>query len=141
MKCLAFLSFTIATLIAPIQTQAADQSEEALAALRMFMERQAQVAQTLQNLADMRHQRLKAVADSLRAEPQNQQYPDTNCVPFTQNSDPEAEVRYLTSHPGARVCPGPNPDLAGQAGTVEKGMRDMAIANERLRCSMSGRIC
>ena len=59
MKRLAFLSFTIATLIAPIQVQA-----------------------------------------------------QTGCVTFPQNSNPEAEVRFLLSHPGARVCPGAthNPD-------------------------------
>jgi hypothetical protein len=53
MKRLAFLSFTIATLIAPIQVQA-----------------------------------------------------QTGCVTFPQKPNPEAEVRFLISHPGARVCPG-----------------------------------
>ena len=50
MKRLAFLSFTIATLIAPIQVQA-----------------------------------------------------QTGCVRFPQPPNPEAELRYLLSHPGARV--------------------------------------
>ena len=60
MKHLAFLSFTIAVLIAPIQVQA-------------------------------------------------QQYdPNLNCVRFPQIPNPDAEARYLLSHPGDRVCPGPN---------------------------------
>src|SRR5262245_34102053 len=52
MKRLAVLSFTIATLIAPIQVQA-----------------------------------------------------QTGCVTFPQPPNPEAELRYLLSHPAARVCP------------------------------------
>ena len=90
MKRLAFLSFTIATLIAPIQVQA-------------------------------------------------QQYP--GCVTFPQKPNPEAELRYLLSHPGTRVCPGPRPDLEAQRGAVEQGAVDIAIAKARLRCSMSGRVC
>ena len=93
MKRLAFLSFTIATLIAPIQVQA-------------------------------------------------QQYDHVmNCVRFPEIPNPEAEIRYMESHPNTRVCPGPHPDLAGQRGAVEKGATDLAIANQRLRCSMSGRVC
>ena len=37
-----------------------------------------------------------------------------NCVTFPQKPNPEAELRYLLSHPGARVCPSPHPNLAGQ---------------------------
>ena len=93
MKRLAFLSFTIATLIAPIQVQA-------------------------------------------------QQYdPAGNCVRFPQNPNPEAELQYLLSHPGTRVCPGLRPDLEAQRGAVEQGAVDIAIANARLRYSMSGRVC
>ena len=88
MKRLAFLSFTIAMLIAPIQVQA-----------------------------------------------------QSRCVTFPQNPDPEAELRYLLSHPGTRVCPGPRPDLAGQRRALEEGATDLAIANARLRCSMSGHVC
>lgn len=74
MKHLAFLSLTIATLIAPIQVQA-------------------------------------------------QQYDRArNCVRFPQIPNPEAETRYLISHPGVRVCPGANPDPVGQAETVGRGM-------------------
>ena len=74
MKRFAFLSFTIATLIAPIQVQA-------------------------------------------------QQYdPASNCVRFPQRPNPETETRYMLSHPGYRVCPGPNPNLTGQAETVQHGM-------------------
>ena len=88
MKRLAFLSFTIATLIAPIQVQA-----------------------------------------------------QTGCVRFPQPPNPEAELRYLLSHPSAVVCPSPQPDLPGQARILEEGARDRASANQRLRCSMSGRVC
>ena len=93
MKRFAFLSFSIAMLIAPIQVQA-------------------------------------------------QQYdPARNCVRFPQQPNPEAETRYLLSHPNIRVCPGPNPDLEGQRRVLEGGAMDSAIANARLRCSMSGRVC
>ena len=93
MKRLAFLSFAIATLIAPIQVQA-------------------------------------------------QQYdPAGNCVRFPQQPNPEAETRYLLSHPGIRVCPGPHPDLDAQREAVEQGARQRAIDNARLRCSMSGHVC
>jgi hypothetical protein len=92
MKRLAFLGFTIAALIAPIQVQA-------------------------------------------------QQYdPAGNCVRFPQQPNPEAETRYLLSHPNIRVCPS-NPDPEGQRRALEAGAMDRAIANARLRCSMSGRVC
>ena len=88
MKRLAFLSFTIATLIAPIQVQA-----------------------------------------------------QTGCVRFPQPPNPEAELRYLLSHPRAVACPSSQPDPAGTVRILEKGARDSAIANQRLRCSLSGRVC
>jgi hypothetical protein len=92
MKRLAFLGFTIAALIAPIQVQA-------------------------------------------------QQYdPAGNCVRFPQQPNPEAETRYLLSHPNIRVCPS-NPDPEGQRRALEAGAMERAIANARLRCSMSGRVC
>ena len=92
MKRLAFLSFTIAALIAPIQVQA-------------------------------------------------QQYdPAGNCVRFPQQPNPEAETRYLLSHPNIRVCPS-NPDPEGQRRALEAGAMERAIANARLRCSMSGHVC
>ena len=73
MKRLAFLSFTIATLIAPIQVHA-------------------------------------------------QQYdPAGNCVRFPQKPNPEAEIRYLNSHPNTRVCASSHPDLQGQADTLRAG--------------------
>lgn len=34
----------------------------------------------------------------------------TTCVTFPQPPNPGAELRFLTSHPGARVCPGPTHD-------------------------------
>jgi hypothetical protein len=74
MKYLAFLSLTMATLIAPIQAQA-------------------------------------------------QRYdPYRHCVRFPDIPNPEAELRYMLSHPGIRVCPAANPDLAGQAATVQRGI-------------------
>src|SRR5215813_3063668 len=85
------LSFTIATLIAPIQVQA-------------------------------------------------QQYiPSLNCIMFPQNPNPGAELRYLLAHPNTRVCASPNPDLAGQARTLEEGARQRAIDTKPLMDAMSGR--
>ena len=71
MKRLAFLGFTIATLIAPIQSQA-----------------------------------------------------QTGCVRFPQPPNPEAELRFLLSNPGARVCPSANPNLPGQTRVLEQISRD-----------------
>ena len=88
MKRLAVLSFTIATLIAPIQVQA-----------------------------------------------------QTTCVTFPQPPNPEAEVRYLLSHPGARVCPSANPNLPGQTDTLRSGMARSATDTITLMCAMSGRVC
>jgi hypothetical protein len=84
MKRLAFLSFAIATLIAPIQVQA-----------------------------------------------------QTRCVRFPQPPNPEAELRYLLSHPGAVVCPGPNPNLAGQRGVLEQISRDRVNNTRTQICAMS----
>ena len=93
MKRLAFLSFTIATLIAPIQVQA-------------------------------------------------QQYdPARNCVRFPQIPNPEAELRYMLSHPGIRVCPGPNPNPAGQTDVLDQISRDR-VNNTRMQiCAMNGQRC
>ena len=91
MKRLAFLSFTIATLIAPIQVQA-------------------------------------------------QQYdPAANCVRFPQKPNPEAEIRYLTSHPNVRVCPASNSNLAGQAATLQDGATQRTYDTIGLMRAMSGR--
>ena len=65
----------------------------------------------------------------------------TGCVRFPQPPNPEAELRYLLSHPGAVVCPSGRPNPAGLTDTLRRGMTDSAIANSRLRCSMSGRVC
>ena len=65
----------------------------------------------------------------------------TGCVRFPQPPNPEAELRYLLSHPGARVCPSAHPNLAGQAAALDAGARQRAIDNARLRCSMSGSVC
>jgi hypothetical protein len=73
MKRLAFLSFAVATLMAPIQVQA-------------------------------------------------QQYdPAGGCVRFPQRPDPEAEIRYLNTHPNIPVCASPHPDSQGQADTLQAG--------------------
>ena len=86
MKRLAFLSFTIATLIAPIQVQA-----------------------------------------------------QTNCVRFPQKPNPGAELQYLLSHPGARVCASPNRNLAGQTKTLQNISTQRANETVRLMNAMSGR--
>ena len=86
MKRLAFLGFTIATLVAPIQVQA-----------------------------------------------------QTGCVRFPQPPNPEAELRYLLSHPGARVCASPNPNLAGQTRTLQNISTQRANDTIRLMNAMSGR--
>lgn len=65
----------------------------------------------------------------------------TTCVTFPPNSNPEAEVRYLISHPGARVCPGPNTNPGGLTTTLGNGMTRSANDTLRLMCSMSGRVC
>jgi len=59
---------------------------------------------------------------------QAQQYDArANCVRFPQNANPEAEVRYLLSHPNTRVCPSRYSDPVGQAQTVQRGMNQGAI--------------
>ena len=56
---------------------------------------------------------------------QAQQYdPAANCVRFPQKPNPDAELQYLLSHPGDRVCPGPNSNPAGQSGALQQGARD-----------------
>jgi hypothetical protein len=65
----------------------------------------------------------------------------TGCVRFPNPPNPEAELRYLLSHPGTRVCPGPNPNLQGQANAVQQGATNIWVAKQRLICSMSGRVC
>ncbi len=88
MKRLAFLTFTIALLIAPMQTEA-----------------------------------------------------QTGCVRFPQPPNPEAELRYLLSHPGIRVCPGPNPNRAGQADVLEQISRDRVNNTTTQICAMNGGRC
>ena len=88
MKRLAFLSFTLATLIAPIQVQA-----------------------------------------------------QTNCVRFPQKPNPEAELRYMLSHPSIRVCPGPNPNPAGQTDVLDQISRDGANNTRIQICAMNGQRC
>lgn len=45
-----------------------------------------------------------------------------NCVRFPQRANPQAETQYLMAHPNVRVCPSQNPNWAGQAETVRRGM-------------------
>ena len=65
----------------------------------------------------------------------------TGCVRFPQPPNPEAELRYLLSHPGAVVCPSPQSDPAAKARVLQEGANAIADQNRRLRCSMSGRVC
>jgi hypothetical protein len=77
---------------------------------------------------------------------QAQQYdPTRNCVRFAQIPNPEAETRYKTrymlSHPGIRVCPGPKPNPAGQTGVLDQISRDR-VSNTRTQiCAMNGGRC
>jgi len=71
---------------------------------------------------------------------QAQQYdPAGNCVRFPQQPNPEAETRYLLSHPNTRVCPGPNPNLAGQGRVLDQISSDRVNNTTRLIGAMSGR--
>jgi len=85
------------------------------------------------------HAYLQSLAAQQKAAPSTTpNIPDTNCVTFPPNFSPDAEVQYLTSHPGARVCPGPNPDLAGQARTLQDGANQRAKDTINLMDAMSG---
>jgi hypothetical protein len=73
---------------------------------------------------------------------QAQQYdPAGNCVRFPQIPNPEAELQYLLSHPGIRVCPGQNPNPAGQTGVLEQISRDRANNTRSQICAMNGQRC
>ena len=54
----------------PIQAQAADPSE-----VRLFLERQEEVAKVLSNIAAMRHQMMKSVLENLPREPEQNAAP------------------------------------------------------------------
>ena len=73
---------------------------------------------------------------------QAQQYdPDRNCVRFPQIPNPEAELRYMLSHPSIRVCPGPNPNPAVQTDVLDQISRDR-VNNTRMQiCAMNGQRC
>jgi hypothetical protein len=65
----------------------------------------------------------------------------TGCVRFPQPPNPEAELKYLLSHPGARVCPGPNPNPAGQRAVLRQISSD-GVNNTRTQiCAMNGQRC
>jgi hypothetical protein len=73
---------------------------------------------------------------------QAQQFdPARNCVRFPQQPNPEAETRYLLSHPGTRVCPGANPDSAGQRSVLEQISRDRVNNTTTQICAMNGQRC
>jgi hypothetical protein len=73
---------------------------------------------------------------------QAQQYdPARDCVSFPQRPNPGAELQYLLSHPGARVCPGPNPNSAGQTGALDQISRDRVNNTRTQICAMNGRRC
>ena len=83
MKRVAVLSI-IGVLGVPIQAQA--QSSNA-ATVGEFERRQQEVGQALSNIANMRLQMMKAVANNLRAKP------GQNTPPTTQYSDPGLELQ------------------------------------------------
>ena len=61
------------------------------------------------------HAYLQSLAAQQKAAPSTTpNIPDTNCVTFPPNFSPDAEVQYLMSHPGARVCPSRNSDPYAQ---------------------------
>lgn len=73
---------------------------------------------------------------------QAQQFdPVRNCVRFSQQPNPEAETRYLLSHPSVRVCPGSNADPAGQRGVLDQISRDRVNNTATQICAMNGRRC
>jgi hypothetical protein len=67
----------------------------------------------------------------------------TGCVRFTQppSPNPEAELRYLLSHPAIRVCPGPNTDMAGQRRVFEQIARNGVNNTTTQICAMNGQRC
>jgi hypothetical protein len=65
----------------------------------------------------------------------------TGCVRFPQPPNPEAELKYLLSHPGARVCPGPNPNRAGQTGVLNQISNDRVNNTRTQICAMNGQRC
>ena len=94
MKRIAVLSI-IGFLSVPIQAQA--QSIDA-ATVAEFERRQQEVGRALSEMARMRHDALKAVANNLRAEPEpnappTRQYYAPPAPPTTQYSDPGLEVQ------------------------------------------------
>jgi len=62
-----------------------------------------------------------------------------NCVTFPQVPNPEAELRFLLAHPGTRVCPAANPNLAGQQGVLDQISRDRVNNTQSLIDAMSRR--
>ena len=73
---------------------------------------------------------------------QAQQYdPVRNCVRFPQRPSPAAELRYLLSHPGTRVCPGANPNSAGQADVLDRISRNRVNNTRNQICAINGQRC
>jgi hypothetical protein len=71
-----------------------------------------------------------------------QQYdPAMNCVRFPDIPNPGAELQYLLSHPGVRVCPGENPNPSGQSGVLEQISRDRVSNTTAQICAMNGLRC
>ncbi len=65
----------------------------------------------------------------------------TGCVRFPDPPNPNAELRYLLSHPGVRVCPGRNPNQAGQARVLDQISRDRVNNTATQICAMNGGRC
>ena len=73
---------------------------------------------------------------------QAQQYdPAMNCVRFPDIPNPGAELQYLLSHPGVRVCPETNPNPAGQTAVLDQISRDRANNTTMQICAMNGLRC
>src|SRR5215475_14882733 len=65
----------------------------------------------------------------------------TDCVRFPQPPNPDAELRFLLSHPGARVCPAPNPNLDGQRAVLDQISRDRVTNATTQMCAINGVRC
>jgi hypothetical protein len=162
MKWLAGLSLTVGLLSVPIQAQTEErpllrnplEGIEQQATKRPVLrnplegiEQQAREAEARRMFEEAEQNRM--IENARRREPgQNaaliapiQVQAQTGCVTFPQNANPEAEVRYLTSHPSARVCASAHSNPAGQAEALRRGAIDRANAHRVLQCSLSGRVC
>jgi hypothetical protein len=89
MKHIVVLSLIIGCLGAPIQAQAQN-----AASYDEYMRRQQAIAQTLSNIANLRHQMMKTVAESLRLSEENAPPPEQNAPPTTPSYAPPTTHHY-----------------------------------------------